>query len=160
MEVGDKAYKFCLPDQNAQKICIDNFFGQWVVLYFYPRDNTSGCTLEAKNFSDNLGDFEDLNAIVIGISPDSVNSHHKFCRKNKLRIILLSDREKKVMRKYGAWQKKKLYGREHFGVVRSTFLINPGGNIVHKWEKVRVKGHVEEVKEILNKHRHKTQLKK
>jgi peroxiredoxin Q/BCP len=151
MKVGDKAPQFCLPDCYAQKVCIRNYFGQWVVLYFYPRDNTSGCTLEAVNFSRNLDIFEELNASVIGISPDSVRSHHNFSKKYKLRITLLSDREKKVMTQYNVWRTKKLYGKEQPGLVRSTFLINPSGHIAYIWDNVRVKGHVAEVIEILKK---------
>jgi len=151
MEIGKKAPDFCLPNRHAQRICLKDFFGKWVVLYFYPRDNTPGCTIEAVTFSKKLSDFEDLNTVIIGVSPDSVKSHLGFSHKHNLRIILLSDREKKVMKSYGVWREKKIYGRIQEGVVRSTFLINPGGNIVHIWDKVRVKGHVEEVLEFLKK---------
>lgn len=149
MKVGDKAPQFSLPDRNAQKVHLRNYFGQWVVLFFYPRDNTPGCTMEATSFSNHLDEFEELNAIVMGISPDSVKSHYGFCKKYKLRIILLSDREKGIMTKYGVWRNKKIYGREQPGAVRSTFLVNPSGRIVHIWDKVRVKGHVQEVLDTL-----------
>jgi len=155
MNVGEKAPDFTLPDENAQKICLKDFFGNWIILYFYPRDNTPGCTLEATHFSNKIGEFEDLRAQVIGISPDSVKSHHNFCRKHKLKITLLSDRDKEVLKKYNVWRKKKMYGREVEGVIRSTFLINPGGNIVYIWDNVRVKGHVDEVLEVLKHHKKK-----
>lgn len=120
------------------------------ILYFYVRDNTKGCTLEAIDFTENLKDFEKLNAVVLGVSPDSVKSHLKFAEKHDLKIPLLSDPEHEVSEKYGVWQLKKMYGREYFGVVRSTFLINPEGYIKYAWKKVRVKGHVEEVKQKLS----------
>lgn len=151
MKIGDKAIDFCLPNRNAQSICLKDFFGKWVVLYFYPKDNSPGCTMEATQFSQNMTQFEDLNTIVIGVSPDSVRSHFEFTRKNKLKIILLSDREKEVMQKYGVWKEKMIYGKTQLGIVRTTFLINPGGNIVHIWDKVRVNGHVQEVLDTLKK---------
>ncbi len=105
--------------------------------------------MEAIDFTIHLKDFEELDAIVIGISPDSVKSHQNFIKKHDLKITLLSDPEHKVLESYGVWQLKKMYGREYYGVVRSTFIIDPEGKIAHKWEKVRVKGHVEVVKEKL-----------
>ena len=140
-----KVKDFCLPDENGEKICLKDFEGKWIILYFYPRDSTSGCTKEAIDFSEHIDDFKKMNAVVIGISPDSQQSHKKFIEKYNLKIILLSDEEHKVLQKYGVWQLKKMYGREYYGVVRSTFLINPDGKIVHEWRKVKVKGHVEEV---------------
>lgn len=136
---------FCLPDEEGNEVCLDNYKGKWIVLYFYPRDNTSGCTREAKDFSEHMEEFEKLNAVVIGISPDSPESHRKFKEKHSLKVKLLSDESHEVMEKYGVWQLKKLYGREYYGVVRSTFLISPDGKIVYEWKGVRVKGHVEEV---------------
>ena len=140
-----KVKDFCLPDENGKKICLKDFEGKWIILYFYPRDSTSGCTKEAIDFSEHIDDFKKMNAVVIGISPDSQQSHKKFIEKYNLKIILLSDEGHKVLQKYGVWQLKKMYGREYYGVVRSTFLINPDGKIVHEWRKVKVKGHVEEV---------------
>ncbi|MBN1901392.1 thioredoxin-dependent thiol peroxidase [Candidatus Sumerlaeota bacterium] len=145
MKVGDKAPEFCLPNRHAQHICLKDFFGKWVVLYFYPKDNSPGCTLEAMDFTKNMLQFEDLNTVVLGISPDSVRSHFDFTLKHKLNIILLSDKEKNAMKKYGVWKEKQIYGKTQVGLVRSTFLINPGGNIVHIWENVRVNGHVQDV---------------
>jgi len=144
-----KAPDFCLPDENGKIICLDDYRGKWVVLYFYPKDNTSGCTKEAKDFTQHIEDFKKLNAVVIGISPDSVKSHKKFKEKHDLKVILLSDESKEVLKKYGVWQLKKMYGREYYGVIRSTFLIDPDGNIVHEWRRVKVKEHVENVIEKL-----------
>lgn len=140
-----KAAAFCLPDEEGKKVCLKDFRGKWVVLYFYPKDNTSGCTMEAVDFTDYSNKFEKMNAVIIGISPDSPKSHVKFMEKHGLKIKLLSDESHDVLEKYGVWQLKKMYGREYYGVVRSTFLISPEGEIEHEWRKVRVKGHVEEV---------------
>lgn len=140
-----KAPSFCLPSADGKQICLEDFKGRWVVLYFYPKDNTSGCTMEAKDFSEHIEEFDELGAVVIGISPDSPRSHERFIDKHGLKVLLLSDESKEVLKKYGVWQLKKMYGREYYGVVRSTFLIDDKGNIVHEWRKVKVKGHVEEV---------------
>ena len=145
LEVGDKAPEFCLPNQDEVEICLRDLVGKWVVLYFYPKDNTPGCTTEACDFTEALPYFEDLSAVVLGVSPDSPKKHRNFIEKKDLKITLLSDEEKEVCEKYGVWQLKKNYGREYMGVVRSTFLINPKGIIVAIWSKVRVKGHVEAV---------------
>ena len=149
MKIGDSAIDFCLADETGAEHCLDNFKGKWVVLYFYPKDNTSGCTLEAIDFTSSLTDFNKLNTTVIGISPDSIKSHHNFIEKHKLGVKLLSDPDHKILETYGAWQKKKLYGREFMGVVRSTYLINPKGKVEYVWPKVKVKGHVDAVKEKL-----------
>ncbi len=140
-----KAPPFCLPDENGKKICLNDFRGKWIVLYFYPKDNTTGCTREAKEFSEFIEEFKKINAVVMGVSPDSVQSHKKFKEKHGLKVVLLSDESKDTMKKYGVWQLKKMYGRSYYGVVRSTFLIDPHGNIAHGWKRVRVKGHVEDV---------------
>jgi peroxiredoxin Q/BCP len=145
-----KAPDFCLPDQNGETKCLRDFGGKWLVLYFYPKDNSKTCTLEAVNFMDNLKSLEDLGAVVVGVSPDSVKSHQNFAKKHNLKFTLLSDPEHKVLEKYGVWQLKKMYGREYMGVVRSTFIINPEGYIENEWTKVRVKGHVEAVKQKLS----------
>ena len=150
-----EAPDFCLPDHEGREHCLHDFRGKWVVLYFYPRDNTSGCTREAKEFTAMKEEFEKLGAVIIGISKDSPKSHAKFIEKHSLGILLLSDENHEVIEKYGAWGKKKNYGREYFGTVRSTFLIDPEGRIVREWKKVKVAGHVEEVlnalKEEVNK---------
>ncbi|MBN2542651.1 thioredoxin-dependent thiol peroxidase [bacterium] len=149
LEEGDKALAFCLPDQDDNKTCLIDFQGKWLVLYFYPKDNTSGCTREAQEFSANKKDFEKLNAVILGVSPDSAQSHSSFIKKKNLEITLLSDPEHTVLDKYGVWQLKKMYRREYHGVVRSTFLIDPEGKLRAVWRKVKVNGHAEEVKSVL-----------
>ncbi len=147
LKEGMKAPEFCLPDANEKTHCLKDFSGKWIVLYFYPKDNTSGCTKEAVGFTESRKQFEELNAVIIGISPDSPKSHAKFIDKHNLSILLLSDPEHKVLKEYGVWQKKKMYGREYMGVVRSTFIITPDGKIAAIWRKVKVKGHIDEVLE-------------
>jgi peroxiredoxin Q/BCP len=146
LKIGDLAQDFCLPDKDNKEACLHDFKGTWVVLYFYPRDNTSGCTREAVDFTDALDEFKKLNAVVLGVSADSVESHSKFAAKYQLKVALLSDGGHEVLEKYGVWQLKKLYGREFWGVVRSTFLIDAKGKIAYVWPRVKVKGHVEVVK--------------
>ncbi len=146
---GEKAPDFCLPDQNDKEVCLKDYRGKWVVLYFYPKDNTSGCTKEAIGFTEMKKEFEKMGAIILGVSPDSTKSHRNFIEKKDLKITLLSDPEHKVLEAYGAWQLKKMYGREYYGVVRSTFLISPEGKIAFVWPKVKVAGHVENVLEKL-----------
>ncbi len=149
LNVGDTAPDFCLPNQDEEEICLRDIRGRWIVLYFYPKDNTPGCTTEACDFTAALPDFEGLDAIVLGVSPDSPKKHRNFIEKKDLKITLLADEDKELCNAFGVWQLKKNYGREYMGVVRSTFIIDPDGKIAAKWEKVRVKGHVDEVKEKL-----------
>jgi peroxiredoxin Q/BCP len=151
LEVGSRAPDFCLPDMDEKNICLGDFKGHFVVIYFYPRDNTSACTLEAKNFTENEKEFSSLLTPVIGISPDPPQSHRKFVEKQGLKVHLLSDIGHNVLEKYGVWRMKKMYGKEYMGVQRSTFIIDPDGTIAAVWRKVKVKGHVDEVKSILNK---------
>ena len=141
-----KAPEFCLPNQDETEICLRDLAGKWVILYFYPKDNTPGCTTEACDFTNELEEFEDLDAVILGVSPDSPKKHRNFIEKKDLKITLLSDEDKEVLKAYGAWGLKKMYGKEYEGVIRSTFIIDPEGEIVAEWRKVRVKGHVEEVK--------------
>lgn len=145
LKIGDKAPEFCLPDSELGEICLNELKGKWVVLYFYPKDGTKGCTMEAVEFTLAEDEFTDKNAVIIGVSPDSPESHKKFEEKNDLTITLLSDEEKDTVEKYEVWQKKKMFGREYMGVVRSTFLIDPEGNLAHIWSKVKVEGHADEV---------------
>jgi peroxiredoxin Q/BCP len=149
IEIGQKAPEFCLPNQDSEEICLRDLRGSWVVFYFYPKDNTPGCTTEACEFTEALPDFTASGATILGVSPDSVKRHQNFIAKKELKITLLSDEEKEVLQAYGVWQLKKNYGREYMGVVRTTYLIDPDGNVAHVWPKVRVKGHVEAVKEKL-----------
>jgi len=146
---GNKAPEFSLPDENGKIVNLKDLRGKWVVLYFYPKDNTPGCTIEAQDFTAELQEFEKLSATVFGISRDSAESHRKFIEKKELKITLLSDADHKVMEDFGVWQLKKMYGKESMGIVRSTFLIDPDGKIAHVWPKVSVKGHVDEVKRVL-----------
>ena len=145
VEVGDNAPDFCLQDSDEKEICLESYQGKWIVLYFYPKDNTSGCTREAADFTDALQDLQSLGAEVLGISRDLPASHREFANKHGLRVKLASDQDHRVIEDYGAWALKKLYGKESFGVVRSTFLIDPHGMIAHIWRKVAVKGHVKSV---------------
>jgi peroxiredoxin Q/BCP len=115
------------------------------VLYFYPKDNTSGCTLEAIDFTKSIDAFEKLNGVVVGVSPDSPKSHCNFRDKHNLKVKLLSDESHDVLNQYGVWVKKSMYGKDYFGVERSTFLINPDGKVVFVWRKVKVPGHIEAV---------------
>jgi len=149
LSIGDPAPNFCLPDQDGEEVCLKDFRGKWVILYFYPKDNTPGCTLEAKDFTEHLEEFQKLDAVILGVSKDSVKSHKRFVEKHGLKITLLSDPEHKVIEEYGAWGLKKRYGKESYGTIRSTFIINPEGKISAIWYNVRVKGHVEEVKKKL-----------
>ncbi len=149
LKIGDLAPVFCLPDQEKGQVCLNDLKGKWVVLYFYPKDNTSGCTMEALDFTAAEDDFNKVGAVIIGVSPDSTESHTKFRDKHDLTVTLLSDQEKDVLAKYGAWQKKKMYGREFMGVVRSTYLISPDGKIAHIWPRVKVAGHADAVMAML-----------
>lgn len=146
LKIGDLAPNFCLPDKDHKEVCLKDFKGKYTIVYFYPADNTPGCTTEAIGFTDILPEFQKLDATVVGVSPDSPASHAKFIEKKKLKVILLSDEEKEVLKKYGAWGPKKFRGKSYIGVIRSTFLIDPEGKIVHIWPKVSVNGHAEEVK--------------
>ncbi|MBD3824921.1 MAG: peroxiredoxin [Epsilonproteobacteria bacterium] len=145
LEVGKKAPEFCLPNQDDVEICLRDILGKWIVLYFYPKDSTPGCTTEACEFSEAAPDFSGLDAIIIGVSGDSTKSHRNFIAKKDLNITLLSDVETTMMQSYGVWQLKKNYGKEYMGVVRTTCIIDPQGVVRALWEKVKVKGHVAEV---------------
>jgi len=149
LETGTKAPQFCIPIQDEVEICLRDLKGKWIVLYFYPKDNTPGCTAEACDFTAAQPQFEDLDAVILGVSPDSAKKHRNFIEKKELGITLLSDEQKQVCENYGVWQLKKMYGREYMGVARSTYIIDPDGNIAALWTKVKVKGHTEEVKQKL-----------
>jgi len=139
LEVGTKAPEFCLPNQDDVEICSRDLKGKWIVLYFYPKDNTPGCTTEACDFSEALPKFDNLDAIILGVSADSPKKHTNFIEKHNLEITLLADEETSMMQEYGVWQLKKNYGKEYMGIVRSTFIINPKGEIAAAWENVRVR---------------------
>lgn len=145
MKVGESAPEFTALDREGKSISLQDFKDRSIVLYFYPKDNTPGCTTEAIDFTDQLPQFQALNTDVMGISPDSILSHGKFIDKHNLQITLLSDPEHQIAESYGVWQLKKFMGKEYMGIVRSTFLINPAGKIARIWSNVRVKNHVDTV---------------
>jgi peroxiredoxin Q/BCP len=145
LEAGAKAPSFTLPDQDDQKVSLSDFAGQRVIVYFYPKDDTPGCTAEACQFNDNLAAFERAEVPVLGISPDKGASHQKFRAKYGLGFSLLSDPDHKVMERYGAWGEKTLYGRTTTGVIRSTFLIDEKGKVVRPWYNVKADGHAAKV---------------
>lgn len=143
--IGDKAPDFNLPDAQGKLVSLSDLNGKKVVLYFYPKDDTSGCTVEAKDFSSMVGEFEKAGAIVIGMSPDSAKSHGKFIGKHDLKVGLLADEDKMTLQAYGVWVEKSMYGRKYMGVERSTFLIGQDGRIENVWRNVKVPGHAKEV---------------
>ena len=149
IEEGKKAPLFSLLNESGSTIKLGDLLGKWVVLYFYPRDDTPGCTIEACDFTDNLKQFEKLSTIIYGCSPDTPDSHQKFIRKHKLKIKLLSDPSHKTMEKYGAWGEKNMYGKISQGVIRSTVLIDPKGKIAKHWKRVKAKGHAQQVQKTL-----------
>ena len=141
-EEGKKAPAFSLPSTEGRKIALKDFAGRsTVVLYFYPKDNTSGCTREACAFRDASAELKRLGAVVLGVSPDPVTSHNKFIEKHGLNFPLLADEDKKVCEHYGVWVEKSMYGRNYMGVERSTFVIDQGGKIFRAWRKVKIPGH-------------------
>jgi len=142
---GDKAPDFDLPAAGMENVKLSALAGKPVVLFFYPKDDTSGCTAEAIDFTAALPDFEKLGVQVIGMSPDPVKKHHKFREKHGLETVLVSDEEKQALSAYGVWVEKSMYGRKYMGVERSTFLIGADGRIVKAWRKVKVPGHVADV---------------
>jgi len=150
IEIGNIAPDFVLKDQDDKNVSLKDFKGKWVVLYFYPKDNTSGCTKEACDFTEQKFDYSNLNAEILGVSSDNIESHQRFIQKHNLGITLLSDAEKTVMKAYGVWGLKKNYGKEYEGVIRSTFLISPYQKIAAIWSnvKVRVKRKSGEVKHV------------
>jgi len=149
LTIGKKAPAFSLPNQDGKTVKLSDFKGRWVVLYFYPKDNTPGCTTEACDFTAGLKDFEELDAVVLGCSADSPESHQKFIAKYKLKVTLLSDAEHDMMKAYGAWGEKNLYGKTVVGIIRSTVIIDPEGKVAYHYPKVRSAGHAEAVREQL-----------
>jgi peroxiredoxin Q/BCP len=147
--VGKKAPELGVKDQDDKVVKLAEFKGSWVVLYFYPKDDTPGCTVEACDFTAGLKDFEGLEAVVLGCSPDSPESHRKFIAKYKLKVRLLSDPDHDVLEKYGAWGEKNMYGKVSMGVIRSTVIIDPTGKVAKHWPKVKAEGHAEDVKKSL-----------
>lgn len=144
---GDIAPDFKLPRDGGSQLCLSDLRGRSVVLYFYPKDDTSGCTREAIDFTGLKEEFDKIGVVIIGISPDNIEKHDKFKTKHKLDIILVSDEEKATLRDYNVWIEKSMYGRKYMSVERSTFLINSNGKIVEEWRKVSISGHAEKVLE-------------
>lgn len=149
IQTGQSAPPFTLLDHTGSPLSLADLRGQWVVLYFYPRDDTPGCTVEACDFTNGLGGFQLMNATVLGCSPDSPESHQRFIDKYRLGVQLLSDPDKAVMREYGAYGKKMNYGQEVEGVIRSTVVIAPDGTIAHHWPQVKAEGHADAVRAAL-----------
>lgn len=149
VEVGKKAPDFTLPNQDGENISLSDFKGKNIVLYFYPRDMTPGCTTQACDFRDHHQSFNDLDAVIIGISPDPVTQHEKFIAKHDLPFHLLADEDKTAAEAYDVWKLKKNFGKEYYGIERSTFIIDKEGTIQKEYRKVRVKGHVEEALEFV-----------
>lgn len=145
LNIGDKAPDFSLPTGDGKQLSLSDLKGKKVVLYFYPKDMTSGCTKEACSFQENLSALKRKGAVVIGVSPDSPSLHQRFADKYHLTFPLISDEKKELVKRYGVWQEKTLYGRKYMGVVRTTFIINEAGIITHIFPKVKVDGHTEEV---------------
>ncbi|HEY5536145.1 MAG TPA: thioredoxin-dependent thiol peroxidase [Ignavibacteria bacterium] len=145
LKIGNIAPDFILRNEKGEEISFKDFKGKKVVLYFYPKDNTSGCTAEACDFKNNVKVFKKHNAIIIGISKDSVQSHLKFKEKFELPFTLLSDESTEVIKEYGVWKEKSMYGKKYFGIERTTFIIDENRIIEKIFQKVNVKGHVEEV---------------
>ncbi len=137
LEEGKKAPAFKLKDQNGNLHSLSDYKGKNVVLYFYPKDNTSGCTAEACNFRDEFPKFKNINAVILGVSPDSVESHKKFAEKYNLPFTLLADENKEVVEKYGVWKQKSMYGRKYMGVERTTFIIDADGKIKKIFSKLK-----------------------
>lgn len=145
LKIGQKAPAFSLPNQDGKIVNLSDYKGKKVVLYFYPKDDTPGCTKESCAFRDGIDEIHDIRAEVIGVSGDSVESHKKFAKKYNLNFPLLSDESKKMLQAYGVWKEKSLYGRKFMGIERTTFIIDESGKIDDIFHKVKVDGHLEEV---------------
>lgn len=150
LKVGDKAPDFEGKNQNGEKIALKDFAGKKLILYFYPKDNTPGCTAESCNLNDNYDAWLEKGFDVVGVSPDSEKSHQKFIEKFGFKFNLIADTEKEILEAYGAWGLKKMYGKEYMGVLRKTFVINEEGVIVEIFEKVKTKDHTNQIIETLN----------
>lgn len=149
LDIGDKVPDFELPSSSGREMSLSDFKGKKIVLYFYPKDDTPGCTVEACDFRDTQADFSALNAIIVGVSKDALNSHEKFIEKYKLPFVLLSDTDLKLMEAFGVWKEKTMYGKTALGVSRSTFLIDENGILIKAWPNIKATGHVGKVLEEL-----------
>lgn len=148
--VGELAPNFSLEASNDNTIQLSDFRGKNIVLYFYPKDMTPGCTTQACDFRDHYESFAGLNAVILGVSPDPLNRHEKFIEKHGLPFLLLADEKHEVAELFGVWKPKKMFGKEYMGIERSTFIIDKDGILVKEWRKVKVKGHVEEALEFIS----------
>lgn len=144
VEIGELAPDFALEASNGETIKLSDYRGKNIVLYFYPKDMTPGCTTQACDFRDHYESFSELNAVILGVSPDPLSKHEKFIEKHGLPFVLLADEEHAVAKAYDVWKLKKNFGKEYMGIERSTFIIDKDGKLVKEWRKVKVKGHVEE----------------
>ena len=151
IEVGKKAPAFSLKDQDGKAHALKDYAGRSVVVFFYPKDDTSGCTKEACAFNEMLPDFSGVDAVVLGVSMLGVESKAKFAKKHGLAFPLLADEDRAVCEKYGVWQEKSMYGKKYMGIVRTTYLIGPDGKVAQRWDSVKVPGHAEEVLEAVAK---------
>ncbi|MGX4587678.1 thioredoxin-dependent thiol peroxidase [Paenibacillus chitinolyticus] len=152
INTGQQAPDFELPANNGQQVKLSDFKGKKVVLYFYPKDMTPACTTQACDFRDKHPEFESLNAVILGVSTDSLKRHEKFIDKYSLPFLLLADEDHAVSETYGVWKEKSMYGKTFMGIERSTFLIDEEGILVKEWRKVKVKGHIEEALTYLKEH--------
>ncbi len=151
LNIGDTAPNFTLPDQDGKLVSLNDFAGKWRVVYFYPKDDTPGCTTEACNFRDVFDELDRQSVIVLGISKDTVTSHKKFRDKYSLNFTLLSDEDHGVIERYGAWQEKNMFGKKYMGIIRMTYIVDPVGKIVHHFPRVTPEGHEQEVLSIIKK---------
>lgn len=151
IEIGNKAPNFKLASSTGETLSLNSFKDKNILIYFYPKDATPGCTKQAIGFTEHADEFEKRNTVVLGISPDSLASHEKFIKKHNLNVILLADEEKQAIESYGVWKEKKMYGRTFMGVERSTFLVDRTGTVQAIWRKVKVANHIQEVLEELDK---------
>ena len=149
LNIGDKAPDFTLPSDEEADVKLSSFEGKRVILYFYPKDNTPGCTTESKDFAELSSEFEAQNTVIIGMSKDSVKSHQSFKNKYELPFTLISDEEVTAIKDFGVWQEKNLYGKKYMGIVRTTFFIDESGVVQNIWNKVKVKNHAAEVLEFV-----------
>lgn len=149
VEVGHKAPDFTLENQDGEQVTLSQYEGKNIVLYFYPKDMTPGCTTQACDFRDNYNEFNELNTVILGISPDPIERHQKFINKHELPFPLLADTENEVANLYGVWKLKKMFGKEFYGIERSTFIIDTEGIIQKEWRRVRVKGHIDKTIEYI-----------
>ena len=149
LKEGDIAPAFSLPASNGENVSLNDYKGKKVVIYFYPKDDTPGCTIEACNFRDDYSEITEAGAVILGVSKDDIKSHNKFINKFDLPFLLLSDESTEMISAYGAWVKKKMYGKEYYGVFRKTYLIDEEGKIQRIWPKVDVKTHSKEIIELI-----------